>query len=356
MSVFDVRRGCIVAIETPFFEDGEVDWPGLEFNLEFLISQKAAGVAQVGTTGESPTLTEREHIMVVGKVAQIVGDRAFKLAGCGSNSTREMLDYLEAAYVFGCDGGLLVDCYYNGPSSLELRENYYKPAAEKFPDMVICPYVIPGRTGCALSVVDLALLAWKYPNLTVVKEATLDLERMKKTRQLTPEDFLIFSGDDDITFTMLTDPEIRANGVISVMGNIVPGPIQQMYEAVFAGNMEEAQRIKAALDPLFGLVTVKKERKEVVPNRGEHTVLDKFRNPDAIKTMMAGLGMPSGLGRRPLGKMTAPAVEEVRNALREVWNENQWVLEPIQSFYEEDIPGRLADNKVWVGLTFQGGE
>ena len=352
---FNIRRGCIVAIETPFREDGEIDWSGLELHLEFLIDQKAVGVAQVGTTGESPTLTEREHIMVVGRVAQIVGERLFKLAGVGSNNPQEMLDYLEAASIFGCDGGLLVDCYYNGPSSLELRENYYTPAAEKFPQMVICPYVIPGRTGTVLSEVDLAVLAWKYPNIAMVKEATGDLERMRRTRELTPEGFLIFSGDDDITFTMLTDPAILADGVVSVMGNIVPGPIQQMCEAVFSGDIERSRKIREALNPLFGLVTVKKERKEIVPHRGEQTVIDKFRNPDAIKTMMAGLGLPSGLGRPPLGKMTASAVEEVRNALIRVWNENQWVLEPIQDFYKVDIPGRLADNKIWAELTFQGG-
>lgn len=353
---FNVRRGCIVATETPLKENGEIDWPGQELNLEFLISQKAVGVAQVGTTGESPTLTEREHIMVVGRGAQIVGERLFKLAGVGSNNPLEMLDYLEAASVFGCDGGLLVDCYYSGPSSLELRENYYRPAAEKFPHMVICPYVIPGRTGCALSEVDLALLAWKYPNVSMVKEATGDLERMKRTRQLTPDGFLIFSGDDDITFTMLTDPNILSAGVVSVMGNIVARPIQQMCDAVFSGNMAEAKRIKEALDPLFRVVTVKKERKEIIPNRGEQTVTDKFRNPDAIKTMMAGLGMPSGLGRAPLGKMTASAVDEIRNALIKVWNENQWILEPIQDFYEKDVPARLADDEIWAELSFKGGD
>jgi len=353
MSEFNIRQGCITAIETPFDKDGSIDWPGLEKNLEFQIAQKVAGVAQVGTTGESPTLTEREHIMVVGRTAQIVEERGFKLAGSGSNSTREMLDYLEAASVFGCDGGLLVDCYYNGPSSLELRENYYEPAAKKFPNLVICPYIIPGRTGCALSEVDLALLAWRNLNVAMVKEATLNLDRMKKTRRITPKDFLIFSGDDDITFTMLTDPEIRANGVVSVMGNIVPGAIQKMCEAVFSGDLEEAQRIKEALTPLFGLVTVKKIRKEAIPGfQEEFEVEDKFRNPDAIKTIMAGLGIPSGLGRSPLGKMTSPAVEEVRSTLRKVWEENQWVLEPIQAFYNVEIPDRLADDRIWKELAY----
>lgn len=365
MQRFDIKQGCIVAMTTPFI-NGAVDWPGVVKNTEFLISQKVAGVAPSGTTGESPVLSEREHLMLFGVVAKTIGKRkCFKLAGSGSNSTREMLDYLEAAAVFGYNGGLLVDCYYNGPSSLELRDGYYRRAvqlaAERYPHLVICPYVIPGRSGCALSEVDLAKLAWeKGSNVAMVKDATLDFERMRRTREITPEGFLIFSGDDNITFDILTDPEIRANGVVSVMGNIVGGPIQQMCEKIFTGKLEEAKRIKEALDPLFGLVTVKATRIEILPTKEggsmAYSVEDKFRNPDAIKTIMAVLGMPSGLGRDPLYKMTASAVGKVRTTLWEVWNENPWLLEPIQDFYGVKIEERLEKDEVWAELTRQGGD
>lgn len=363
MQSFGIKQGCIVAMTTPFI-NGAVDWPGVVKNTEFLIAQKVAGVAPSGTTGESPALNEREHLILFGVTAMTIGKRkCFKLAGSGSNSTREMLDYLEAAAVLGYDGGLLVDCYYNGPSSLELRDKYYRLAvqlaAERYPQLVICPYVIPGRTGCALHEVDLAKLAWEGSrNVTMVKDATLDTERMRRTREITPEEFLIFSGDDNITFDILTDPGIRANGVVSVTGNIVGGAIQQMCEKVFAGKLEEAKRIKKALDPLFDLVTIKDvPRTEVLPTKEggfkDYSVKDKFRNPDAIKTIMAALGMPSGLGRDPLDKMTAPAVEKVRTTLRQVWDENPWLLEPIQEFYEVKVEERLGNDKIWTELTKQ---
>lgn len=351
MAKYEVPKGCcFTAMVTPFNSDGSIDWLGLEMNTAFQIKEGVKGVVPVGTTGESPTLTPREHVMVIGRVAQCVDREVFLLAGCGSNSTKEMLEYGEAALAFEADGLLLVDCYYNGPSSLELREEYYKPAAEKFPDLVICPYIIPGRTGCALSEYDLAFLARKYPNLTMVKEATGDLERMGRTRTLTPEGFLIFSGDDHLTFKMMTDPKIRADGVISVISNIAPKAVERMCEAAFAGVIEEAQKFKDALDPLFEVVTVRKERREEFPE--EFTVEDKFRNPLPIKTMMQGLGMRAGPCRPPLGKMTSSGVEKVRNALKEVWDKNPEVLKPIEAFYGVKILNRLRDDEVWKELTF----
>jgi len=354
MLEFNVRRGCMTAMDTPFNPDGSIDWLGLTKNTIFQIQQGVIGLVPVGTTGESPTLSPMSHVVVAGRVTQLAGGNCHVLVGAGSNSTEEMFQYGEAGLAFGCSGLLLVDCYYNKPSSLELRENYYKLAAERFPTLVICPYVIPGRTGCALCVEDLALLAHQYSNVRMVKEATGDFDRMRYTRRATPEWFYIFSGDDDKTLRMILDPDIRADGVISVMSNIAPAAVQKMCQKAFAGEIKEAQEIEKALAPLFQLVTVSGKRIEEIPRIGLVTIEDKFPNPDSVKTMMQGLGMPADIRRPPLGKMNQEAVPKVRSALREVWDNNPWVLKPIEDFYQVDITNRLANDEIWAAISWKG--
>lgn len=326
--------GCFTAMVTPFNDQGAIDWEGLNQNILFQIQEGIRGLVPAGTTGESPTLTPMEHSNVIARMASLGGEDIFIMAGTGSNSTREMLKYGEAAQAVGCNGLLLVDCYYNGPSSLELREEYYRPAAEKFPDLIICPYVIPGRTGCALLPEDLEILARRYPNVGAVKEATGDLERMRETRRIMPDWFHIISGDDDLTFEIMTDEQIRAAGVISVISNVAPGALKEMCDCILKGEINRAREIKGALEPLFGMVTV---------ICGRH----KFRNPVPIKTMMKGLGMPAGGCRQPLGRMVPEGVEKVRNAVRDVWENNPWILQPIEDFYGVDIAERLENEANW---------
>jgi 4-hydroxy-tetrahydrodipicolinate synthase len=307
------------------------------------VREGVAGVVPVGTTGESPTLSPEEHVAVIEQVIKWVKKRVFVLAGTGSNSTQEALEYTGKASELGADGVLLVDCYYNGPSSYELSENYYKPIAQSFSNLTIVPYIIPGRTGTALLPEDLAILAQNYPNINAVKEASGDFERMRKTRELLPRNFKIFSGDDDKTFAMMVDPQIRACGVISVISNIAPAAVQKMCEKILHGEIDEARKIREALDPLFKLVTVFCER----PGSG---IKDRFRNPVPIKIMMQVLGMPSGPCRPPLGKITLSGAEIIRDALKEVWEKNAWVLQPIEEFYQVDIPQRIANNRIWTEI------
>jgi 4-hydroxy-tetrahydrodipicolinate synthase len=264
------------------------------------------------------------------------------MAGTGSNSTKEALRGTKHAVEVGAQGALLVDCYYNGPSSLELRTEYYEVIAKAFRRAFIMPYVIPGRTGTKLEVEDLAILHRKYKNVRSVKEATGDLERMAKTRTLLGEDFDILSGDDDKTYDMMTRPDIRSSGVVSVMSNIVPGPIGEMVKAIRNGNMGKADRIKDVLDPLFKVVTV-----STIESYEGFEVPAKFRNPLAIKTMMKGLGLPSGPCRQPLGKMTPKGVEVVRSALKAVYEKDKEILRPIQDFYKINIEERLSNDKYW---------
>jgi 4-hydroxy-tetrahydrodipicolinate synthase len=193
-----------------------------------------------------------------------------------------------------------------------------------------------------LEVEDLAILHRKFKNVRSVKEATADLARMAKTRTLLGEDFDILSGDDDKTFEMMTRQDIRASGVVSVMSNIIPGPINEMVRAILNGDMGKANRLKDILDPLFKIVTV-----NTIESYEGFEVPAKFRNPSAIKTIMKGLGLPSGPCRPPLGKMTSKGVEVVRNALKGVYEKDKEVLMPIQAFYKVNIEERLSNDRYW---------
>ncbi len=334
-------EGCWTAMVTPFDRKGELDFEGLEKNVQFQI-ENGANLVPAGTTGESPTLDWREHDRVITKTVKLAKGKAFVTAGTGSNSTREAMRGSRHAVEAGAQGLLLVDCYYNGPSSLEMRTQYYEVITKAFRKTFIVPYVIPGRTGTKLEVEDLAILHRKFKNMRSVKEATGDLGRMAKTRMLCGEDFDILSGDDDKTFEMMTRDDIRASGVISVMSNIVPGPVGEMVKAVQNGNMERANWLRDVLDPLFKVVTV-----NTIESYEGFEVPCKFRNPSAIKTMMKGFGLPSGPCRPPLGRMTRKGVEIVRNALKEVHEKDREVFRPLQEFYGINIEERLSNDRFW---------
>ena len=334
-------EGCWTAMITPFNRKGEVDFEGLERNVQFQI-ENGANLVPTGTTGESPTLDWREHDRVITKTVKLAKDKVFVIAGTGSNSTSEAMRGSKHAVEVGAHGVLLVDCYYNGPSSLELRTQYYEVIAKAFRKAFVVPYVIPGRTGTKLEVEDLAILHRKYKNVRSVKEATADLRRMAKTRTLCGEDFDILSGDDDKTFEMMTLSDISASGVISVMSNIVPGPIGEMAKAIRDGNMEMANRMKDILDPLFKVVTV-----NTIESYEGFEVPCKFRNPVPIKTMMKGLGLPAGPSRPPLGKMTPKGVEVVRSALKETYGKDREGFRSLEEFYKINVEERLSDDRYW---------
>ncbi|HLD30250.1 MAG TPA: 4-hydroxy-tetrahydrodipicolinate synthase [bacterium] len=344
-------RGAWTALVTPMRKDGSVDWAGLEKNIEFQIREGITGILPAGTTGESPTLTYKEHNAVIKKTVKLARGRCFVLAGTGANSVAEAEEFTEKAEEAGADACLLVDPYYNGPSSLEIREEYYATLAQEFPDMFFMPYIIPGRTGCALAAEDLAVLAKRYKNIRAVKEATGDMERMRLERKLLPKHFMIMSGDDDMTFAMMTDPAIAASGVVSVMSNIVPGWIEKMCRLVLKGKKKEAAVLKNKLDPFFKLVTVTADRKEILEGK-EYIVKDKFRNPLALKTIMKALGMPSGLCRKPLGRMTEQGIEKIRTALKDSWVSSPEMLKPVEKFYGVSLEDRIRDDSFWKELTY----
>lgn len=341
-------KGTFTALVTPF--QGEaVDYEGLGKLTDFQIENGITGILAVGTTGESPTLTWDEHNNVIEHIRLKTQGRCLCIAGTGSNNTREALGgTLHAAHV-GVDAVLLVDPYYNGPSSLEIRKEYVEPVAKEFPDMQIIPYVIPGRTGAHLLPEDLAILNKDCPNVSTVKEATANIDNMKRTRKCCGDDFTILSGDDGKTFEMMTAPEIRAAGVISVASNIAPKGVADMVRCLSEGDVSGAETLCKALEPLFGLVTV--ITKEQTPY-GEVTC--RARNPLAVKTLMTIFGMPSGSCRRPIGKMSKNGLDHVLAAARSVQAKNPELLQPIADFFNVDIEQRINTPANWSDLCYEG--
>jgi len=334
-------EGCWTALVTPMLPNGEVDYQGLEKNVVFQTDQ-GANLVPTGTTGESPTLEWDEHDKVIAETVRLAAGKAFVMAGTGSNATKETLRGTEHAVQVGANAVLLVDCYYNGPSSLELRNEYHGVIAESFPQIFVTPYVIPGRTGTQLEVEDLVILNRHQKNVRAVKEATGDLERMAKTRRLIGKDFDILSGDDDMTYVMMTRQEIQASGVVSVMSNVVPGAIVEFTKAILDGDREKAEKLKTGLDPLFKIVTVK-----TMEEYEGFTVPCKFRNPLAIKTLMNSLGLPSGPCRRPLGRMTPKGIAVLRQAIKTVYEKNPEFLTPLEGHYKVNVGDRIADDRYW---------
>jgi 4-hydroxy-tetrahydrodipicolinate synthase len=344
--------GAHTALVTPLLRNGFVDWAGYEKNIRFQIEQGITGLLPAGTTGESPTLSWEEHNRVIDDALQASQGRCVVIAGTGSNATDEALLGSKHAAEMGAHALLLVDCYYNGPSSLELRREYHAAVAKACPGCTVMPYIIPGRCGTAMSPEDLAILAHEYPNVSAVKEATGDLDRMAYTRKLIGPDFDILSGDDGITAEIMLREDIRADGVISVISNVAPGSIVRMVQAAQQGDAARVREIDAALQPLFNLVTVTVDNPRSLPDGRSVNVKDRFRNPLPIKTLMNGLGLPAGPPRRPIGKMTRNAVEVVRDAARTVLKANPWVLEPLNEAYGISVAERIERDDCWAGLAY----
>ena len=339
--------GCYTAIVTPMTGES-VDYDGLAKLVEFQVISGVSGILAVGTTGESPTLAWDEHDKVIEKVHKSVDKRCITIGGTGSNSTLETMRGSKHAAEAGVEAVLLVDPYYNGPSSLEIRREYVEPIAKAFPEVKVIPYVIPGRTGTKLLPEDLAIAYSNYPNVCAVKEATEDLENMKITRKYCGDDFDILSGDDGKTLSMMTEPEIKASGVISVASNIAPKAVQQMTQHLINGEIEQGKKLAEAIQPLFDIVTVK-----TLEETPYGTVTCKARNPLAVKTLMNILGMPSGTFRPPLGKMTKKGIQTVLKTGREVHKNAPEILEPIESFFGVNIEERLNDDRFCNGLFYE---
>jgi 4-hydroxy-tetrahydrodipicolinate synthase len=343
-----MNSGCYTAMVTPF-DGAAVDETGLARLSAFQIQNGITGILAVGTTGESPTLAWEEHHRVVQIISRQTKGKCLCIAGAGSNNTKEALSATRHAAEAGADAVLLVDPYYNGPSSMEIRKEYLAPVAAAVPDLSLIPYVIPGRTGAQLLPEDLALLFKAYPNVNTVKEATGNLENMRRTRKCCGPEFTILSGDDGLTVDMMLDPDIAAAGVISVVSNIVPKAMSELVRLLAEKALEPAKMLAEALNPLFGLVTVKTMEKTPYGD-----VLCRARNPLALKTLMQLLDMPAGPCRQPLGKMSRAGLEVVVGIAKTVQSKNPEIFAPLAEFFNVDIDARLNDEGLLARLCYQG--
>lgn len=325
----------------------EIDYEGLQNLVEYQVSAHVSGILAVGTTGECATLTWNEHLAVIEKTHEYINGKCLTIGGTGSNCTEEAVNATEFARDLGVECVLLVDPYYNGPSSLEIRKEYIEPVAKQFSEIQVIPYVIPGRTGTQLLPQDLAILHREFSNVQAVKEATGNLENMKVIRKLCGNDFSILSGDDDRTYAMMVSPEIEASGVVSVVSNVAPNAVQDMAELALNGDIDKAAEFYDKLKPLFNVVTVKTEEQTPFGS-----VSCKARNPLPFKTLMNVLGMPSGPCRRPLGKMTRKGVATLVGEVRKVYENNPEILEPVEEFFDVDLSERIYKEKCWRELIY----
>ncbi len=233
--------GSITALVTPMNASGEINYDDLQKLIEYHIESGTNAIVAVGTTGESPTLNIKEHIDFVKKSVEFAKGRIPIIAGSGSNCTRDALatlKLLENVEVAGC---LSVTPYYNKPTQEGLYQ-HYKMLAENtdFPQIL---YNVPGRTGCDLLPETAARLA-EIPNIVGIKEATGDLSRVSKIKQLAGDDFIFLSGDD---FTGLESMKLGGDGVISVTNNIAAKEMADMCELVRQNRVEEAEAINNRL-------------------------------------------------------------------------------------------------------------
>jgi 4-hydroxy-tetrahydrodipicolinate synthase len=231
---------------TPFTDDGAVNYGLAEQLADHLVNHGSDGLVVCGTTGESPTLTWDEEYQLYKAVKQAVSGRAKVVVGTGSNSTHEAIEATRKASQIGLDGSLQVVPYYNKPPQ-EGIYHHFSSIAAAVPDFPMMLYNIPGRTGINMSVETVAKLA-QIPSVVAIKEASGSLDQASQIRRNTPEDFLIYSGDDSLTLPLLS---VGGTGVVSVASHLVGDQLQQMIKAYEAGQPKLATKIHLRLLPLF---------------------------------------------------------------------------------------------------------
>lgn len=283
-------QGSIVALVTPMDESGAVDKESLKKLVEYHIEQGTDSIVAVGTTGESATLDEEEHCDVIKSVVDYVGGRIPVIAGTGANSTTEAITLTRRAKEAGADACLIVTPYYNKPTQEGLFL-HYKAIAEAI-DIPQILYNVPSRTACDMLPETVGRLS-HIDNIVGVKEATGDLSRVKKIRDLAGGDFAIYTGDDATSreFCLL-----GGNGTITVTGNVAPGLVHEMIMAAIEGDRETALAIDTKLT-------------------GLHKNLFIQSNPIPVKWAVAELGLMGQGIRLPLTWLTQDCFDAVRDAM-----------------------------------------
>ncbi|MEW5943366.1 MAG: 4-hydroxy-tetrahydrodipicolinate synthase [Pseudomonadota bacterium] len=285
-------KGSLVAIITPMFEDGGLDFERLGALVDFHVREGTDGIVVVGTTGESPTVDFEEHCLLIRKTVEFAAGRIPVIAGTGANSTSEAIELTQCAKNAGADSCLLVVPYYNKPTQEGLYR-HFRAVAEAV-DIPQILYNVPGRTGCDLFN-DTALRLAQIPNIVGIKDATGSLERNTELILRAPEGFALYSGDDATALPFML---MGGHGVISVTANVAPKMMHEMCAAAFRGDAAAARAINARL---FAL----------------HQKLFVEANPIPVKWVAAQMGLIGNGIRLPLTPLSEGHHESLRQAMRQ---------------------------------------
>lgn len=242
MAIF---RGAGSAIVTPFMENGNIDFDTFGSLIEWQISEGIDAIVVCGTTGEASTLNDDEHIETVRFCVEIVAGRVPVIAGAGSNDTRHCISLAQKVEAAGADALLLVTPYYNKCSQRGLIEHYRAVA-----DAVNVPcllYSVPGRTGVNIEPATVAELS-AHPNIVGIKEASGNIAQVAEICRVVPDDFAVYSGNDDMVIPLLS---VGGIGCISVIANIMPKETSDMVTCYLNGDIERGKQLQLSMKPLI---------------------------------------------------------------------------------------------------------
>ena len=292
--VRNIFKGLGIALITPFNEDGSVDYPTLSKLVEYQLKNGADFLCILATTGETPCLTADEKKQIKDTIVSTVHGRVPILMGCGGNNTAAIVEELKTGDFSGIDGVLSICPYYNKPSQEGLYQHFKAiSAATKLP---IVLYNVPGRTGVNMTAATTVRLARDCKNIVAIKEASGNLEQVDEIIKNKPSSFDVISGDDALTFPMIS---CGAVGVISVIGNALPKEFSKMIRLEFKGEYEAARKIHHRFTDLFSLLFVD-------------------GNPAGVKCVLSEMGMIKNILRLPLVHTRITTMQSIRDILKEL--------------------------------------
>ena len=290
----NIFKGLGIALVTPFKSDGSVDYESLTRLVEYQLDNGADFLCILATTGETPCLTADEKKKIKELVISLAKGRVPILMGCGGNNTAAVIEELKTSDWHGIDGVLSVCPYYNKPSQEGLYQHFKSiAAATKLPVVL---YNVPGRTGVNLQASTTVRLAKDCPNIVAIKEASGNLEQVDEIIKNKPDDFDVISGDDSLTFPMIS---CGAVGVISVIGNALPKEFSKMIRLEFRGEYEGARKIHHKSTDLFSLLFVD-------------------GNPAGVKAMLHEMGMIENVLRLPLVPTRISTLQKMSEIMKEL--------------------------------------
>ena len=281
----------LTAMVTPFAEDLSVDYPKARALARRLVQNGSDGLVVSGTTGESPTLSHDEKLKLFEAVLDEVGDEAVVFAGTGTNDTRASIEMTRDAERVGVHGAMLVTPYYNKPPQAGLYRHFAEIAESTGLPLLV--YNVPGRTSVNLAADTMARLARDFDNIVAVKEASGVLEQVAEIRSKAPDDFIIYSGDDNMTIPIMS---VGGDGIVSVASHVAGLAIQEMIAAFGAGDTAHAGALHRRLLPLFKVIFV-------------------TTNPIPIKAALALAGFDVGPLRPPLVEATEAERAQIRKVM-----------------------------------------